>query len=218
MINTIIFDVDGTLLDSEKIYMRSWVLIGQQHGYTVPQQALLETRAVSAPVAEKIFKKYCGADFPYTEFLAAKKDLVEQMFDTTPPEVLLMPGAAQTLQALKDRGYTLAAASSTPYERTCKHLRHAGLYHFFDAIVCGDMVPCGKPAPDIFLKAAQLANTDPSQCVVVGDTPADVLGATAANIPVLLIPDQVPANTQTTALSKAVLRSLSQVPQAVAAL
>ena len=218
MITTIIFDVDGTLLDSEKIYMRSWVLIGQQHGYTVPQQALLETRAVSAPVAEKIFKKYCGADFPYTELLGAKKDLVEEMFDTTPPEVLLMPGAAQTLQALKDRGYTLAAASSTPYERTCKHLRHAGLYHFFDVIVCGDMVPCGKPAPDIFLKAAQLANTDPSQCVVVGDTPADVLGATAANIPVLLIPDQVPANTQTTALRKAVLRSLSQVPQAVAAL
>ena len=126
-----------------------------------------------------------------------------------------MPYAMQTLQTLKERGYTLVAASTTPYERTCKHLRHAGLYEFFDGIICGDMVERGKPEPDIFLKAAELANTDPAQCVVVGDTPADVLGASAAKIPVILIPDQVPANAQTTALSRCILPDLSQLPEAI---
>ena len=71
------------------------------------------------------------------------------------------------------------------------------------------MVARGKPEPDIFLKAAELADTAPENCVVVGDTPADVLGATAAGIPVILIPDQVPANPQTTALSRCVAQDLS---------
>lgn len=77
------------------------------------------------------------------------------------------------------------------------------------------MVARGKPEPDIFLKAAELANTDPIQCVVVGDTPADVLGATAAKMPVLLIPDMVSASAQTTALSLRVLSDLSEVPQII---
>lgn len=213
MLKTVIFDVDGTLLDSEKIYMHAWVKIGADYGYIIPQGALLETRAVNHTVAEKVFKKYCGEDFPYEKLLMARKGLIEEMFASTPPEILRMPYAVQTLQTLKEQGYTIAAASSTVYEKTCIHLRHAGLYDFFDAIVCGDMVENGKPAPDIFLKAAQLANTEPSQCVVVGDTPADVLGATAAGIPVILIPDQVPANTETTALSRYILPDLSRVPE-----
>ena len=212
---TVIFDVDGTLLNSEKIYMSAWVKVGTEYGYTIPQGALLETRAVSHPIAKTVFRKYCGEDFPYDEMLQVRKPLIEEMFDTTPPEVLRMPYAMQTLQALREQGYTIAAASSTHYENSCRHLRHAGLYEFFDVIVCGDMVEKGKPAPDIFLKAAELAKTDPSQCVVVGDTPADVLGATAAGIPVILIPDQVPANAQTTALSLCILPDLSQVPQII---
>lgn len=210
---TVIFDVDGTLLDSEKIYMAAWVQVGAEFGYTVSQEALRQTRAVSNP--KPIFQKYCGEDFPYEAIQQVRKPLVERMFADTPAEVLRMPAAEETLQTLKKQGYTLAAASSTPYENSCKHLRHAQLLDYFDVIVCGDMVEHGKPAPDIFLKAAALSGAEPEQCIVVGDTPADVLGASAAGMAVILIPDQVPANEQTRALSLCVLQGLADLPEAI---
>ena len=215
MVKTVIFDVDGTLLDSEKIYMAGWVKVGADFGYTICKAALLETRAVSAPVAKKVFQKYCGEDFPYEQMQLARKSVVEEMFAQTPPEQLRKPHAMETLQALREQGYILAVASTTAYEGTCNHLRHAGLLDFFSVAVGGDMVENGKPAPDIFLKAAQLAGTEPGQCVVVGDTPADVLGATAAGIPVVLIPDMVPANEFTRSKSHCVLSDLSKVPEVI---
>ena len=215
MVKTVIFDIDGTLLDSERIYKSSWVTVGADFGYTVGPEVLRETLGVSVAVAQKLFQKYCGEDFPYDEIQKVRTKLLKELFAATPPEVLRMPYAKQTLQSLKDKGYTLAAASSTPYERTCTNLGHAELYDYFDAIVCGDMVEKGKPEPDIFLKAAELANSTPAECVVVGDTPADVLGATAAGMPVILIPDQAPANDQTTALSRCVLPDLSSVPEVI---
>lgn len=213
MLKTVIFDVDGTLLDSEKIYMKAWKTVGADFGYTVPQAALLETRAVSGTIARKIFQKYCGEDFPYDEIQQARRAVVEEMFAATPPEVLRKPWALETLQTLKARHYTVAVASSTAFAPTCEHLRHAGFLEYLDVIVGGDMVTRGKPEPDIFLKAAELAKTSPAECVVVGDTPADVMGASAAGIPVILVPDQVPANARTAALSRFVLPDLSGVPE-----
>lgn len=215
MVKTVIFDVDGTLLDSEKIYMAGWVKVGADFGYTICKAALLETRAVSAPVAKKVFQKYCGEDFPYEQMQLARKSVVEEMFAQTPPELLRKPHAREVLQALKEAGYTLAVASTTAYDRTCAHLRHAELYGLLDAVVGGDMVENGKPAPDIFLKAMDLVGAEPGQCVMVGDTPADVLGATAAGIPVILIPDMVPANAVTKEKSHCILSDLSKVPEVI---
>lgn len=211
MIKTVIFDVDGTLLDTERILMRAWAEAGATFGYTVPQEALIQTRAVNATTAAAVFQKYCGADFPFYSVRDVRRTISEALIEKTPAQELLMPHARQTLLWLKEHGFQIAAASSTPYPQTCAHLQHAELLGFFDAIVGGDMVTQGKPAPDIFLKAAALAGTEPCQCLVVGDTPADVFGATAADIPVILIPDQVPANDQTKPLCKAILQDLFQL-------
>jgi len=218
MIKTVIFDVDGTLLDTETIYIRAWIEAGASLGYTIPMEALMQTRAVSRTVAKGVFQRYCGEDFDYEAVWKVRIRISEQIIQSQPAEALLMPHARQTLLWLKDQGLTLAAASSTEYNATRDHLERAGIFELFGAVLGGDMITRGKPQPDIFLKAAELTGTEPGQCIVVGDTPADVLAGSAAGMKVVLIPDQVPANAQTTELSWKLLSGLDQLPAAVAEL
>ena len=212
MKTVVIFDVDGTLLNTEKIYMQAWSESGLALGYQIPEQALMQTRAVSRSVAISKFKEFCGEDFPFEAIRKGRVRIAEELIMNTSAEKLRMPYAREILQLLRDRGYILATASSTDYVTGCSHLEHAGLLDFFHAIVGGDMVQRGKPEPDIFLKAAEICGASPENCVVVGDTPADALGGTAAGMDVILIPDQVPANEQTIQLSRKILKNLNRLP------
>lgn len=211
MVNTIIFDVDGTLLNTERIYMRAWQLASADFGYTLPDEALLQTRAVSKERAIACFRSYCGEDFPYEPIRLERVRIAEQLIAEAKMDELRMPYVLPTLNRLQEKGYKLAVASSTGAEKTKEHLAHAGLLDYFPVAVGGDMVTHGKPEPDIFLLAAQLCGAQPETCLVVGDTPADVFAATAAGMPVVLIPDQVPANEQTRPLSRAVLNGLDEL-------
>ena len=143
---------------------------------------------------------------------------IDSQLRKTAPRILaaaLRKGLDQqaALAALREMGYAMAVASSTDTAKTVAHLEHAGLLDWFSACIGGDQVRHSKPEPDIFLLAAQRLGAAPEDCVVVGDTPADVLAATAAGMRVVLIPDCVPANEQTTALSWKILSSLEELPE-----
>jgi len=213
MIKAILFDVDGTLLDTEKIYMQAWRDAGAMFGYQVTQAALMRTRAVSVAVAKQAFREEVSEDFPYDKVRVERIRIAEQLIAASDAAELRKPGVTETLHRLKEHGFPMAVASSTGYAATVEHLQHAELWHFFDAAVGGDMIRKGKPEPDIFLKAAELLGVQPAECLVVGDTPADVFAGSAAGMQVILIPDQVPANEQTTALSWKVLDTISQLPR-----
>ena len=209
MIQAVIFDVDGTLLNTERIYMRTWKEAGAKAGFDVTQDVLLRTRAVNSQEAKKIFQDALGPDFNYEAIQAARVDLNEALIAQC--ENLVMPGVKETLDTLKAKGYPMAVASSTGYEKTAAHLEHAGLLHYFDAVVGGDMVQRGKPNPDIFLKAAQLLGIEAENCLVVGDTPADIKAATAAGMPRILIPDCVQPDETIRAMSNHILDSMHQL-------
>ena len=211
MKKTVIFDVDGTLLDTERIFMDAWREAGARFGYTVTDEALLKTRAVRMSEAIPVFQRCCGADFPYMQVREERTRIAEAVIAGSVPETLRKPGVLQVLRTLRDRGHRLAVASSTPQALTRAHLAHGGLLDFFPVVVTGDMVQNGKPAPDIFLLAAELSGTDPEDCAVVGDSPADVFGGHGAGMGVYLIPDQVPANPETRARSRRVLGSLMEL-------
>lgn len=209
MVKAIIFDVDGTLLNTERIYMRAWKEAGKAAGFDISQDTLLRTRAINKADARKIFQDALGPEFDYDALQKARTVISEEIIAQSTD--LLLPGVAETLDHLKARGYPLAVASSTGRDKTVSHLEHAGLLHYFDAVVGGDMIARGKPNPDIFLKAAELLGVDPADCMVVGDTPADIRAAVAAKMCPVLIPDCVTPDETIMSMCHRVLDSMHQL-------
>ena len=212
MKRAVIFDVDGTLLDTERHYMDGWRQGGILEGHPVAEEALRRTRGVnSRELAVAIFREHCGADFPYDAVRLHRHRIAEERIAACTPEELRKPGAPEVLEALGEKGFLLAVATATGRERTYAHMGQAGLLDYFQAVITGDMVKNGKPAPDSFLLAAERLGCSPEESIVVGDSPNDVFAAVAAGMEVYLIPDQVPANPETRARSRRVLEHLGQL-------
>ena len=214
MKKAVIFDVDGTLLNTEKIYVEAWMAAGEYMNIPITYEAVMRTRAISREGSIKIFRELCGDDFPYDDVYVHRRRIAEEIIEERAPETIRMEHTLSVLNWMKERGIRMAAASTTEHSITVSHLQKCEIYDYLEVVLGGGKVPPGrgKPNPDIFLLAAEHLGVKPEECIVVGDTPADVFGGYAAGMDVVLIPDQVPANEETTALSLRVLEHLGELP------
>ncbi|MCQ2421138.1 MAG: HAD family phosphatase [Clostridia bacterium] len=209
MIKAVIFDVDGTLLDTEHIYVEAWKKAGLEQGFEIPEEALRRTRAIDKKLAEQIFKSYVGEQFDYYETWKRRVRIAEEMIDAG--AILLKPGAVELLDWLDENGYAKAFASMTGKELTYAHLGKAGLLERFSVRVTGDEVKNGKPAPDIFLMAAAQLGVSPEECIVCEDSYAGLQAAKNAGMLPAMIPDYVPAREEERGYA-VILDSLFEVP------
>lgn len=210
MLKAVIFDVDGTLLDTERIYMQAWKDAAAELGYVMTDELLRKTRAVDAKVAARIFEEEIGNGFSYAETRPIRVRIAEEIIERESP--ILKPGVLELLTFLQQKGIRLSVASSTNTKTTKEHLAINGIADRFEVIVGGDMIEKGKPNPDIFLKAAQLLREAPEDCIVVEDSPAGIRAGTAAGMKAVLVPDQAAITQEIIDLSDAVLESLLEMP------
>lgn len=188
MIDTYIFDMDDTLIDTEKLYRKFWPMALAQFGYTMTDEQVLSMRSLGRPFAPIRLKEMFGPELDYAAVRECRKQLMEAYIDTHGIE--LKPGCIELLTNLKERGLRAAIATATDLQRTEKYLEMLGLRPYFTEIVCATMVKEGKPSPDIYRYACQQLGRDPKQCIAVEDSPNGVLSAYRAGCNVVMVPDQ----------------------------
>jgi len=187
-----IFDLDGTLIDTEKLYRKYWPMALRDYGYELSDERALMLRSLGRPFAPAQFKEWYGEDFDYNLVRQRRKEYVEGHIEKYGIE--LRPGVKEILEYLRDKNITVAIATATDLERTTRYLEMTGISEFFTDIICATMVKCGKPAPDIYKYACEKLNKKPSECFAVEDAPNGVKSAYSAGLKVIFIPDQAPSD------------------------
>lgn len=182
-----IFDMDGLMLDTEKLFMRFWKQAAADYGYEMTTEHILDSRSLASKYSRPKFKAVFGEEFPFDEIRARRLDIMEKYIDENGFEV--KKGLFELIDYLKNNGYKIAVATATDRHRTNKYLGMIGALERFDAVICGDMVENGKPDPDIYLRAAAELNLLPEECAAFEDSPNGLRSAYAAGCKTIMIPD-----------------------------
>lgn len=184
----VLFDLDGTLVDSVPDLAGSLNVLLERRG--LPPLALDEVRAMVGDGIEKLVERAFaarGEDPARAMATGAYGEMIEIYGGRLSEETTLMPGALETLEALRLAGVLLAVVTNKAQSATDAILVDFGLMPFLDAVVGGDRGHAKKPAPDIPLAALARLGITPAEAVLVGDGPADVGAARAAGLPVILV-------------------------------
>ena len=185
-----IFDMDGLMFDTESMYQEVWKEIAAEMGITLPDTFVYEICGTSGELLRSVVRKYYHTDDPDALFHRVV-DGVEEKLKTAVP---VKPGLFEILEYFRAQGMKTAVASSSWPEMIRSNLQVSGTEQYFDEVVSGSWVEHGKPAPDIFLLAAEKLGLDAKDCYVFEDSTNGVLAGLAAGCTTVMVPDYVQPN------------------------
>lgn len=203
----VIFDWDGVVIDSSAQHVRSWELLAEEIGKPLPDGHF--KKGFGKKNQEIIPNLLRWSDDPIEiERLGDRKEELYREL-VRDQGVRVLPGARELLAALREAGIPRSVGSSTPLSNLNALFAATGLGELFDAVVCGDDVKNGKPAPDVFLLAAQKLGLDPAGCLVIEDAHVGIAAAHAAGMKVLAVATTHPLEELTSA--DAAVASLAEI-------
>ena len=212
----VIFDMDGLMLDTERLAPRAWMDAATALGVDFDI-------ALAQPMIGRNFRdcagiitSHYGESFPTVALMKAWHIAYDAIIERE--GIALKPGLLPLLDWLDAERIPKAVATSTRRDRAVAKLASAGLLVRFAALVGGDEVERGKPAPDIFLTAAQRLGQPVAHCVVLEDSEPGVRAALAAGMTPIMVPDMHPLSADLIALDPLVMHSLAEVPDRLASL
>jgi HAD superfamily hydrolase (TIGR01509 family) len=186
----VLWDMDGTLVDSEKVWTVSLRDTARLLGGELSAEARADVIGSDVPHTLEVLFADLGLRPDPCRAAAAGRYLLERTAELFAASLTWRPGAREALAAVRAAGWPAALVTNTGRDLTERALETIGR-EWFAATVCGDEVERGKPAPDIYLRAAQLLGVDPADCLAVEDSPRGAASAQRAGAAVLVVPCDV---------------------------
>ena len=201
---SVIFDMDGTLLDTQSICVPAWEYAGKMQGISGVGNAISHVCGMNELGWTAYLEQHYG-DMDIELFKKTMRDYIIKN-----GKVTYKKGAEKLLSFLKGKGIKLALASGSSHKSINHHLNEVGATDVFSVIVGGKDVENGKPAPDIFLLAAEKLGVAPKDCFVIEDSANGIRAGYSAGMKCIGIPDVAPFSNEVKALMAAELSSLDE--------
>ena len=187
MIKAIIFDMDGLMIDSERVTFECYQERLKDMNLTMDEEFYKTLLGKPIKGIYQRFYDVYGNDFPVENVIQDVHQLMAERFETE--GVPVKKGLVELLHYLKDNNYKTIVATSSNRDRVDKILAQAKITEFFDDSICGDEVTKGKPNPEVFLKSCQKLGVNVDEAIVLEDSEAGIQASYDANIKVICIPD-----------------------------
>lgn len=205
----VVFDMDGVIFDTERLVIEFWKEVAKKHNIPNIEHTCIQCLGTNRVRTREIFLENYGADFPFDPYRAEVTELFNTHYKGVP--LPTKPGIRELLNYLQEQDIKVGLASSTAQHLVRDEIGTAGLLPYFQTLVCGDMVEHSKPAPDIFLKACEILNADPTKSIAIEDSFNGIRSAHCAGMTPIMVPDQVQPTNEIRTLTFHVMPSLLDV-------
>ncbi|GHA21195.1 haloacid dehalogenase [Devosia pacifica] len=207
----VIFDMDGTILDTEAVFRTIVFEVCEELGFEMTDEVHRSMVGSSHERTNQLLIEAYGVAFPYALFDDKCRAIMKTRMHTDVP---VKAGARELIDELHSRGIPSAVATSSRRPHAELHLGTAGLLHRFETVVTRDDVINPKPHPEPYLMAAQRLGVEPRACLALEDSHAGVKAAHAAGMQTIMVPDLIHPSEEIRALGIAVMESLDHVHRA----
>jgi sugar-phosphatase len=209
MINTVLYDMDGLLLDTEPLWGESMLRIAQKHNIPITWEKFKETTGL------RIYEvtDYWSVKYPWNGSTSVEvaEEILDDIIEASKKAGRVLPGVVKSLELLKENGFKIGLASSSPARMIHALVDHFDITHYFDCITSADVVELGKPHPAVFMHCANSLGSSPLQCAVLEDSVNGMIAGKAARMKVIVVPDALHFDDPRFAVADAKLKSLEDL-------
>ena len=209
MITTVLYDMDGLLLDTEPLWGESMMRVAARHRIPIDRKRFKDTTGL------RIYEvtDHWAVHFPWQGSTAREvaDEILDDIIATSKTSAQVLRGVVDSLKLLRKHNYKIGLASSSPAHMINQLVDHFGLRQYFDEITSADVVELGKPHPGVFLYCAAALGSKPTECLVLEDSVNGMIAGKAARMKVIVVPEALHFDDPRFALADMKLKSLEDL-------